>query len=164
MKDHDSIWPGLLLAAFGAWQTYEASTISSRSLVPNDPVSSATLPLVLGVLTFLTGAALLGRRSFRSHAARKTEAVAEVSSAVPFRRQEAIRVAAAVMASIVYALLLPRIGYIMSTPLLVAALVGLATTGRFRPIPTVLVAVFVPTACFLLFGLLLRADIPALPM
>ncbi len=164
MKDRDSVWPGLLIAAFGAWQTYEASTISSRSLVPNDPVSSATLPLVLGVLTLLTGAALLARRSFRSRAATGTDAVAEESSVVPFRRSDAIRVGAAVIMSIVYALLLPYIGYIIATPLLVAALISLATTGRLRPIPTALVAVIVPTACYLLFGLLLRADIPALPM
>ncbi len=164
LRERDSIWPGLFFAAFGAWQIYEAGKISSRSLVPNDPVSSATLPLVLGVLTFLTGAALLVRRSLRRRAGARKSAVEETPSITPFRLQEAIRVVVAVAASLLYAFLLPKIGYVIATPLLVASLVGLATTDRFRPTPTVLVAVFVATACHLLFGLLLRADIPLFPM
>lgn len=164
MKEHESIWPGLAIAAFGAWQTYAASTISSRSLVPNDPVSSATLPLVLGVLTFVTGAALLVRRSLRYRAdARKVpvEGLPEVTSV---SRQDALRVVGAVAACVVYAVLLPKIGYAISTPLLVAILIGLATTDRIRPVTTTVVAVSVSTVCYLLFGLLLGADIDAFPL
>ena len=162
MSRPDSVWPGLLLAVFGAWQTYEAASISTRSLVPNDPVTSATLPTALGVLTFVTGVALFVRRWLRSRA-EVTGVVAEEPATSPVNRRGVLRVFGAVVASIVYAFLLLELGYVIATPLFLATLITIATTRRLRPIATALVAVLVATGCYLLFVVLLQADIPAMP-
>ena len=154
VNERDTIWSGAVFTILGVWQTYEAAnSITHDSLVPNDPMSPATIPMVLGVLTVATGVGLLVRRAVRSH----------LPTARQFDVDGAKRVAGGIGACLVYAFVVRRIGYAIATPLVIGALVLAASHGKIRPARTVWLAVLVPVASYLFFVLLLDVDLSVLP-
>jgi hypothetical protein len=149
---------GIVLLAFGIFVIVASRRIAYNNLIGNDPLSPATVPTALGVLLTVLSAALIARALLRSRAPATTE---ESTSDSPPAGQR-VRVAVAVGACLGYALLLPRLGFLIVTPLLVAALLVVAA-GRAHPVRTVAIAILLPVACYLLFIEALDLNLPVLP-
>ncbi len=75
-----------------------------------------------------------------------------------FTRSELLVTVALTAISVAYILLLPVLGYLIVTPLLIASI--LVTLGRRKPLPIVLISVIGTLVLFLLFYSLLRVNLP----
>ena len=75
-----------------------------------------------------------------------------------FTRGELLVTVALTAISVAYILLLPVLGYLIATPLLIASI--LVTLGRRKPLPVILISVVATLVLFLLFYSLLRVNLP----
>lgn len=183
MRSRADLAPGVVLLAFGIWVIVESQQIKSTNLIGNDPLDPSTVPTALGILLTVLSVALIVRSLVRHPAPVSTGGTGGTGSTgstgstedtrggeetepggagepVPHGRM--VQVAIAVVVCIGYALLLPRLGFVITTPLLVAALIAVAV-GRERPVVTTLIAVLLPAACYLLFIEVLGLNLPVWP-
>ncbi|MPZ79734.1 MAG: hypothetical protein GEV28_04780 [Actinophytocola sp.] len=161
MRSRADLAPGIVLLAFGIWVIVESRNISYTNLIGNDPLTPATVPTALGVLLSVLSIGLIVRSLVWRPTTVSTEDSSDpVAEAVP--RGRAAQVVLAIVVCVGYAVLLPRLGFVITTPLLVAALIAVAV-GRERPVVTALIAIMLPAACYLLFIEALGLDLPVWP-
>ncbi|HET6294726.1 MAG TPA: tripartite tricarboxylate transporter TctB family protein [Kribbella sp.] len=162
MRSRADLTPGIVLLAFGILVIVESQNISYTNLIGNDPLTPATAPTALGVLLSVLSIGLIVRSLARRQAPVSTVDAGEVDDTEPVPRWRAAQVGIAIVACVGYAVLLPRLGFVITTPLLVAALIAVAV-GRERPVVTTLIAILLPAACYLLFIAALGLDLPVWP-
>lgn len=162
-RPQESIWPGILFIGVGVLEVYGARSVPQNSLIANDPMSSATLPTVVGTLIILTGGALLFRALHRARRSRerRTEAALQPTSAVAILPW--LLVLGTLAACSLYGFVVIRLGFVISSSVLMVVLTALASHGRQRLGVTALLAVSVTLVCYLLFVQLLGVAIPAFP-
>jgi hypothetical protein len=154
-------YPGLVVLAVGVVVVVLSRAIEYRQIIANDPLTPASVPTALGVLLVLSGAALVGRGLVRRRSAAAGEPGPPAGDAA---RSDGVtdsrgwwQVAAAVAACVVFAVLLPMVGFAVAAPLLMLAMTTVAA-GAERLTLAVSLAIAVPAACFLVFSELL--DLP----
>lgn len=174
MRSRADLAAGVVLLAFGIWVIVESQHITYTNLIPNDPLNPTTVPTALGVLLTVLSAALIVRSLRRRPAPVSTGDTmgpadpgdtadpGDADGTGPVRRGRAAQVALAIAACVCYAVLLPRIGFVIATPLLVAALIAVAV-GRERPVVATLIAILLPACCYLLFIETLGLKLPVWP-
>lgn len=156
MRSRADLAPGIVLLAFGIWVIVESRNISYTNLIGNDPLTPATAPTALGVLLSVLSIGLIVRSLVRR------PAPVDADGTEPVPRRRAAQVGIAIVVCVGYAVLLPRLGFVITTPLLVAALIAVAV-GRERPVVTTLIAILLPAGCYLLFIAALGLDLPVWP-
>jgi Tripartite tricarboxylate transporter TctB family len=152
-------YPGLVVLAMGVVVVVISRAIEYRQIIANDPLTPASVPTALGVLLVLSGAVLVGRGLLRRRAepgdpGTPADGVAD--------RRGWWQVAAAVAACVVFAVLLPMVGFAFAAPLLMLAVTTVAA-GAERLALAVSLAIAVPAVCFLVFSELLDLPIQLLP-
>jgi hypothetical protein len=168
MRSRADLAPGIVLLAFGIFVIVESRNISYTNLIGNDPLTPATAPTALGVLLSVLSIGLIVRSLVRRPAPVSTMDTAntgdtgDADGTEPVPRWRAAQVGIAIAVCVGYAVLLPRLGFVITTPLLVAALIAVAV-GRERPVVTTLIAILLPAACYLLFIAALGLDLPVWP-
>jgi putative tricarboxylic transport membrane protein len=170
MRGRADLAPGIVLLAFGIWVIVESRNISYTNLIGNDPLTPATVPTALGVLLSVLSIGLIVRSLVRPTRVSTVDTVdtedtgdtGDADSTEPVPRWRAAQVGIAIVVCVGYAVLLPRLGFVITTPLLVAALIAVAV-GRERPIVTTLIAILLPAGCYLLFIAALELDLPVWP-
>jgi len=174
MRSRADLAPGIVLLAFGIWVIVESRNISYTNLIGNDPLTPATAPTALGVLLSVLSIGLIVRSLVRRPAPVSTvstmdtaktgdaEDTGDADGTEPVPRWRAAQVGIAIVVCVGYAVLLPRLGFVITTPLLVAALIAVAV-GRERPVVTTLIAILLPAGCYPLFIAALGLDLPVWP-
>lgn len=165
MRTRGDLASGIVLLAFGVFVIVASQNISYTNLIGNDPLTPATVPTALGVLLAVLAVALIVRALLRGRVPATGQQAGEPSGESTPDGPAAGRlagVAVAVVACLAYAFLLPRLGFVITTPLLVAALLVVAA-GRSHPVRTVAIAILLPAACYLLFIEVLDLDLPVWP-
>lgn len=162
MRSRADLAPGIVLLAFGIWVLVESRNISYTNLIGNDPLTPATVPTALGVLLSVLSIGLILRSLVRRPVPVSTADTGDADGTEPVPRRRAAPVGIAIVVCVGYAVLLPRLGFVITTPLLVAALIAVAV-GRERPVVTTLIAILLPAGCYLLFIAALGLDLPVWP-
>lgn len=152
----------LFVVAFGVFLIVEAQSIG-RSPVP-DPIGPRGVPTGLGVALILSGAALALRRAtrWRSEGPIVEPEGSEDDPGVP--PGSARRGLGIWIASVGYVIALPFLGFIVATPLLIAAMLGLFEFDRprlFGRVPgLVTYPVAFTAAAYLIFAVILGVRLP----
>jgi hypothetical protein len=160
VKSRESLWSGSALIVSGTWFIYQAAQLPDLSLVPNDPMNPGTLPTVIGLLAVVVGIIFI----IRGGRAREPAVVGQGRESDDLIEETSgIRVLVAVAACIVYAGVLPKLGFFISTTVLLCLLMAISARQRHRPLLIATVALLVPIVTYLLFVTVLGVRIPAFP-
>lgn len=146
MFDRKDRYVGLGFVAFGAIMFYVSTTWTTN--FTSDPAGPAAIPKLLCAALVLLGAILTaGGFSVKAVSEQKIATKAEI-----------LLLAALTAICVLYIVLLPIIGYLLATPLLIA---GVMVAVGSRKVSTIaLVSVIATIVLFVLFKYLLQVNLP----
>jgi len=146
-------WVGLAFMAFAvAWCVLVRSRIAAAGM--EGAPGPRAFPMLLGESLFLLGGIMFVLSLIRSVAASIDDVPVE-----PLRRDEAALAGGGIVLLLLYAFLMDKIGFLLSTPIIVvlALRVLLGIRGWFK---IAAVAVSLTIGCDLVFGVVLQANLP----
>lgn len=146
-------WVGLVFMAFAvAWCILVQSTVAATGM--EGAPGPRAFPMLLGESLFVLGGIMVILSLIRPVAA-----AADDGSVEPLRRDEAALAGGGIVLLLLYAFLMDKLGFLLSTPLIVvlALRVLLGIRGWFK---IAAVAASLTVGCYLVFGVVLQANLP----
>lgn len=123
-----------------------------------DPSRHIVFPLVVGLGMLVLGAALTAREVL-SGAAAKGQKVALPKTLTRYGRE----IAVTICASVVYALIFEKVGYVLATVLYLGTILFLINSGKKGRVTNILVAVVFSVGIYALFAYVLGIQLPPMP-
>jgi putative tricarboxylic transport membrane protein len=121
-----------------------------RTLVSADPAGPGAIPKILSVFFIVIGAILVAGSLFLTKKDAETKALVDVNS---------LKITALLTAiCIAYLMILPYIGYLFATPMLIGGI--MFATGARKPKTLILVSVLMTLIMFCIFYYVLRVNLP----
>ena len=146
MFERTDRYVGIGFMAFGALMFYLATTWKANFTA--DPAGPAAIPKILCAGLIILGAVLtIGGFGVKTKSEKPI-----------ITKDEAITIGLLTAACILYIVLLPVVGYLIATPLLIAA--GLVIVGSRKVKTIVMISVITTLILFLLFYSILRVNLP----
>ncbi|MER3388638.1 MAG: tripartite tricarboxylate transporter TctB family protein [Microcella sp.] len=145
----------IVVTAFGIFLMIAASLLSPGSIA--GPIGTGDVAFITGALTVLLGLSLVIRRLLRWRADPQLLPT-EGSADVPGYSASLSRVGLVWLACVIYTVVLPWVGFLLVTPLLVGALLWLLDVRRWRHL--LLLSSISTAALYVFFGLILQVRLP----
>lgn len=125
------------------------------------PIGPSGIPAAVGILLVIGGVALALRRVISWH---RTPATVPNEGSADLERYPSsfIRVVLIWAVCLVYAILLPWVGFVLLTPVLIAALLWILSFRRIRDV--VIIAISATVVMYVLFDILLAVRLPHGPL